>query len=238
MEKIFLVLAIFFSFASLGFAENGNLYINEEEKNVNSYIQKAIGLAAGGDFERAYQEYKYALEIEKTQLMEKFLELFKDILNQRVEKEIGIHLFKGLQYWWYVSPYKSDKAYEAIDEAIDEFKLVTAAKPDCELAHYLLGLIYYNTSYSGLEEGVSEYVIPAFKKAIEIDPNFASAHYWLALAYIFSDISDEMIKCKLAVEHYDKAIELDPSLKDAHPVGNALIIDEARKTLKERAPIE
>jgi tetratricopeptide (TPR) repeat protein len=211
----------------------------KEEKKREEIIQRAIDYAAGGDFEGAYQEFKNVSE-KKTQLTEKYLKLLGDILNKKIDKEVGLHLFKGLQLL------RNTTSQNPV-EAINEFKWVMNAEPNCELAYFIFGDICYHSACADTEE--SKNIIPAFKKAIEIDPNFALAHYWLAFSYYMSSYMqsteqsyDVMSKCKLVVEHYDKAIELEPSLKDIpypkeEPGADALI-DVCRKALKGEIPTE
>ena len=207
-----------------------NTDTNEVKKKIGSFIQKAIDYAVEGNFKEAFQEYKNASEIKKTQLMEKYLKLLTDILNGKIEKDVGIHLFKGLQllHYNYNDPSK-------LKEAIVEFEWVTKASPNCELAHYLLGYTCYHSHCSVTER---KNIIPTFKKALEIDPNFAQAHFWLAFAYCFSEqTNDVKTNCQLTVEHYDKAISLDPSLKDipCDPMGGPCadqLINMCNKVLK------
>ena len=203
-----------------------------EEKNIDMFIQRAIDYGAEGNFERSYGEYKNASMIKRTQLMGKYLKLLEGILNGKVEEDIGLHLFKGLQLWSYVK----------LDESIAEFEYVAKVKPDCELAHYLVGYSCFH-SYCATLKGL-EYPISSFKKAIEIDPNFATAYYWLAFSYAFSEQADIGMKnkCELVVKYYDKAIELDDSLKDL-PVDPAEpsaedIIGVCKQILRGEIPID
>lgn len=237
MRRIFQALIICCLLSSLCFAESKNIPADDEQK-LFELRQKAINYAAEGNFEGAQQEYKQLSEITKTQLVNKYLKIIEDILGGKVKRDIGLHLFKGLQL--------SDK-YEATgneaicDEAITEFEWVVKAKPDLDLAHYLLGHTCYSSSC--VHKKGFEYAVSAFEKATEIDPDFAFAHYYLALAYYFYEgprYLDANTRCKLAVEHYDKAVSLDPSLKNmpSDPSGPSAeeFISGCRKVLEGEVP--
>ncbi len=60
------------------------------------------------------------------------------------------------------------------------------------------------------EKGQLDEAIACYKRAIELDPEFASAHSGLGLALLGKGQLDEAIAC------YKKAIELDPKLAAAH----------------------
>lgn len=199
-------------------------------------ILEATDYAAEGNFEEALKSYKSVAEVEKVRLIAKFIKLLEDILDGKTEKDIGLHLFKGFQIL-------NNNVSPNPVEAINEFKWVMNVKPDCELAYFIFGDACYHSNCSHTEEGKN--IIPAFKKAIEIDPNFALAHYWLAFSYCFLDESaDIMNKCKLAIEHYEKALELDPSLKELYKSKNDMepsgeqFMDVCRKVLKGEIPIK
>lgn len=194
------------------------------EEKFGDFVKRGVDYATRADFESAYQEYHHAYQVKKTQLVEKFSSLCKNILNGKIEKDVGIHLFKGLKFW--MDGHDPSKA-------IAEFKWVAMKEPNCELAHYFLGDTYYHSCYGGAEEEISKYVIPAFKKAIEIDPDFALAHFGLAFAYYFSDIPDVLTECKLTVQHFDKAIKLDPFLKDLPSSSDSPDAEELIKSCRQ-----
>jgi len=75
--------------------------------------------------------------------------------------------------------------------------------------HFLKGMEPFGRES---REGLLE-AIPHFKKAIELDPDFALAHANLAIAYAFLDIyQTEKIYGELIDFHADKALLLDPIL--------------------------
>ena len=75
--------------------------------------------------------------------------------------------------------------------------------------HYLKG---YEPFQQETREGLME-AIPHFKKAVELDPDFALAHANLAISYAFLDIyQTEKIYGDLIDYHADKALLLDPKL--------------------------
>ena len=67
---------------------------------------------------------------------------------------------------------------------------------------------FYRETREGLEAA-----IPYFKKAIELDPQFALAHAYTALAYAFLDIYRIELKYSDQIDYYaDRALLLDPKL--------------------------
>lgn len=75
--------------------------------------------------------------------------------------------------------------------------------------HFLRG---YEPFQRESREGLQE-AIPHFKKAVELDPDFALAHANLAISYAFLDIyQTERIYEDLIDYHADKALLLDPVL--------------------------
>ena len=75
---------------------------------------------------------------------------------------------------------------EHYKEAINEFILSLKKKPDFLLAHYRLGVTYYQLANVSSAEQRKDYYQKAeteFQKAIELKRDFFEAHYQLALVY-------------------------------------------------------
>jgi tetratricopeptide (TPR) repeat protein len=75
----------------------------------------------------------------------------------------------------------------------------------------------YQDPYKHLNEGDSYFrnneikkAVKEFKKAIEIDPNFALAYNNLGEVYAFLEMYEE------AIHEYEKALEINPELPEAH----------------------
>lgn len=63
------------------------------------YLERGIEYGAQGKFGEAEKEFREALKIDRFCLPAKqCLELIGDLLEERVEKEVGVHLFKGIAY--------------------------------------------------------------------------------------------------------------------------------------------
>ncbi len=95
---------------------------------------------------------------------------------------------------------------------------------------YLKGRFYWNKREGGIEKGIE-----FFKKAIELDPNYALAwsgladSYHLSVDYLKRNKDEEYPKAKAAAE---KAIALDPDLAEAH-TSLALILERHDKNYAE-----
>ena len=133
-----------------------------------------------------------------------------------MEKELDKGLLKAAQYIYkqiqpitlaYFYQFNNDK--KAFDETIDY--VTRNGKPEEQaLAYTLRGISLYKTE---------DYktAIEMYKKAIELDSNFASAYYnWGLALYYQKDYQG-------AIEKYSKAAELDPNYASAYyNWGNAL----------------
>jgi serine/threonine-protein kinase len=82
--------------------------------------------------------------------------------------------------------------------------------------YYLLGNDYYQRSYAKQNFEISAKM---YRKAIELDPNFAIAYVRLSLCYLslhwfyYDQSEDRLAKSKEAI---DKAFKIDPNLPQAH----------------------
>ncbi len=84
-------------------------------------------------------------------------------------------------------------------------------------AHYLLGRHLYNQSSTLGERRAAE----AFERALALDPNYAPAHAWLAVAVLDmcaeSDTAEDAERLgRRAVDEAEKAVRLAPDLADGH----------------------
>jgi TolB-like protein len=116
---------------------------------------------------------------------------------------------------------------EALEVHLSEAEsktLVRTEKVGVE-AHDLLlcGLERYWEYTSQSVEAAQEF----FVKALEIDPNYATAHAWLARAYLYRfatllidrpELFDRPELCELAFHHARKAVDLNPGLPLGHSI--------------------
>lgn len=94
------------------------------------------------------------------------------------------------------------KDLEMNEEAIKSFEWAIAYKPSNPLFHLNLGILY-----SSFNE---ELAINSYKKAIELNPNYAEAYFNMASVLRQLGKKNESIKC------YQKAININPEYVDAH----------------------
>ncbi len=109
-----------------------------------------------------------------------------------------------------------DQAYQAfetgqLDKALHQINQALQRYPKAPLYHVLQGRIY-------LETHRLESAIESFKGALDVDPEFAEAHYFSGI--VFERWSDD----KTAYDHYHSAYELDSaSVKYLMPAAETLI---------------
>jgi tetratricopeptide (TPR) repeat protein len=88
------------------------------------------------------------------------------------------------------------------DEAIEVFRALLAARPDCYQGHLGLAITLMKNDLPA--------AIPEFRKALEIDPELSDAHYNLAQALMQTGQPDD------ALAHLDTLVELDPRHRGAY----------------------
>lgn len=110
----------------------------------------------------------------------------------------------------------NDQAYQAFetgqfDKALHQINQALQRYPKAPQYHVLQGRIY-------LETHRLESAIESFKAALDVDPEFADAHYFAGI--VFERWSDD----KTAYDHHHSAYELDPtSVKYLLPAAETLI---------------
>ncbi len=157
-----------------------NDVLMEEPDSSKVRIRLGVLLARGGEYERA-------------------IDLFLKIIgNNNADAEVWTHL--GLSYF---NKGDLEKAQVAYDEAL---------KLDSKNALALSSLGTLNLSLFRAEKNREYYnqALNFYQRAIETDPNLASAHNGIAVAYRFAN------KNELAVSHWKKAIEAKPDFTNAY----------------------
>lgn len=165
-------------------------------QGITEYFNKGLEYGSAGDFKQAQKAFEKVLELETQpsakKTIENLLQITNDVLEQRIQSEAGICLFKGVVY----------SRQFMLDEAIAEIKKAIGTNPKYVLAYKRLAGVY-------IAKGMLGDAIGEYKKIVEIDPNNAEAHFELAANYYFNK------QYKLAIKHSDKAKELglkDPQL--------------------------
>jgi tetratricopeptide (TPR) repeat protein len=149
---------------------------------------KGVEYAIQGKFEEAKKEFEKALrfDAENTTAIAR-LKTIKNVIEQKVEKEAVIHLFKGVAF---VDRVKHD-------QAVKEFTRAIEISPRFVDAYLCRGL-----SYDVREQ--YDRAIKEFSKAIEINPRYAEAYNIRGFSYRKNGQYDQAIK------DYTKSIEIDP----------------------------
>jgi len=84
-----LVLVILFLTVGVAYAQTDKKY----------YYNKGVEYATQREFEKAREEFKKALEIERFYWPAKeCLKLIEDVLEEKIEGKAATHLFKGIDY--------------------------------------------------------------------------------------------------------------------------------------------
>jgi tetratricopeptide (TPR) repeat protein len=150
----------------------GNLFFKKGDKKGSlEYFKKALELNKNllslyPKLVNIYQEFGATDDVKKTQKM------FKDAL---VSNSGENHFKKGFEAY-------IKKSY---DDALDEFKKSIEANPSNPSPYSNIGYLYYDRGNLNM---AYEYQ----KKALDIDPNFANAHYGLAVIFkAWGDLKNE-----------------------------------------------
>jgi len=94
----------------------------------------------------------------------------------------------------YRHTFSFQKAQRNYPYAIELAQKVAAARPDFAPAYRVLGYGFFNTNDQSR-------ALAAYKKAVDIDPNYGEAHYALAFMYALGDLA-------AGREHFKKAMAL------------------------------
>jgi tetratricopeptide (TPR) repeat protein len=119
-------------------------------------------------------------------------------------------------------------------EAIQEYRLALAQKPDLSEAHYQIGLLY--RTYENSSEGDNE-ALREFESELKINPYDAWSEYRLGRIYIRQERAED------AISHLRRAVQLDETIVPARLVlARALegrgAIDAAKNQLEAAAKLD
>lgn len=190
-----------------------------EEQGYNRGLEYAIQ----GNFQKAKEEFEKVLKTDPFyRPAELSLETIKDVIDLRINKEIAIHLFKGVsydnegQYDKAISNYgkvieMNPKFYQAYntrggvyykkgqyDQAISDFNVAIEINSDYAEAYFNRGIVYN-------EKSIYDKAISDFTKALEINENYAKAYSSRGITYFNKAKYDQ------AISDFKKAIEINPS---------------------------
>ena len=106
------------------------------------------------------------------------------------------------------------------------------AQFDPEIQKEILVWSYYDQGNALFAVGEYEQAIDAYSRAVQLDPDFALAHYNMGNAYMGLVKSENDFE-SLALDNYLKALELDPYLSRA-PLPNIRVVGDQLVECKNR----
>ena len=129
-------------------------------QTAKDYYDRGIDYGVAGEFEKAQQEFKKALEADPFYAPARIcLKLSEDAVKQRIKTETALYLFKGIAY--------ANKGM--YDEAIAECKKALEINPNFAEAHNNLAVSYY---YKGEYSLAIEHFDRAMELGQEVDPEW------------------------------------------------------------------
>jgi tetratricopeptide (TPR) repeat protein len=197
LSKTVSAIIILFLVSGITYAQNPakKSYKKEVEYDVQSELEKSkiesckkgVEYGAQGEFEKARLEFVNVLELDPFYESAKSgLEIIKDVMEQKIEKETGIYLFKGV----------SNGIEGKYDDAINQFKKAIDINPEYAAAYNIRGIAYSM-------QGEYEKAISDFTKAVEIDTNYADAYTNRGLVF------ENRGEYNQAIMNYNQAIGID-----------------------------
>ena len=179
------------------------------KKTAEEYLLEGNQNYHKGEFKKAIEAYKKAIEIKADEDAYYNMGLAYTMLNEKVsfeeaikayKKAIGINSDKDEAYYNMGGVYtilnKFEKAIKAYKEAIE-------INPNKYGAYNNMGL-----AYTGLDK--FKEAIKAYKKAIKINSDYDTAYYNMGIAYTELDKFEEAIKA------FKQAIKIKPNKGDAY----------------------
>jgi tetratricopeptide (TPR) repeat protein len=153
-----------------------------------TYYVSGIQYASEGKFIKAEEQFKIALEIDKSDYLSKSaLETLNDFNMGIIKKKYILSFFRGLDY-------AQNLEYQ---QAIKEFINAIKINPNYARAYNCLGNVH--NSLNNPREAITY-----FEKAIQINPNYARAYNNLAGVYF------SLGEYRQAIAYSEKAIRINP----------------------------
>jgi len=148
------------------------------------FIKKGVKYASDGNFQEAKNQFanskfKYSAQ--------QFLDIVAQLDEGLITRDYAVHYFKAMNH-----------AFDFQNkEGIEELIVAIGINPESPLAYSSLGYAYSHFGYP--EKGIGY-----LNKALEIDPNFIEAYFYLGKIY-----GDKMDQVQQAITYFEKAIGLN-----------------------------
>ncbi|MBN1806132.1 MAG: tetratricopeptide repeat protein [Sedimentisphaerales bacterium] len=195
--------------------------INEQFLNDYSFVRAANEFFKAGDTDNAIKEYRKALELNPN--------------NAEAHRKLGFLLY-NVKHLYKVGIEHYNKAYRLnpndpriihdlgmvflhrknLDKAIQYLSDALKRMPNGIDLQYNAVNMNYSLGRAYLFKANSKEAQVHLSQTVNLAPNHALAHYWLALA-----LADQG-KCDRALEHYSKAMQLNPNV-DTSAILNYLL---------------
>ena len=141
--------------------------ITYAQSSAEESYYKGVDYAVQGEFQKAKEEFEKALKLDPFySSAELSLKTINDIIEQKIEREIVIHIFKGVSY--------NNKG--EYDKAIKEFTKALEINPKDATIYNVRGVAYY-------DKGQYDQAISDYNKAIEINPKYTDAYINRGITY-------------------------------------------------------
>ena len=161
-----------------------------KQSKSSDYYESGLDFAVVGEFEKAEKEFQNVLKVDKfyTPAVES-LRLIKDVIKQKISKEIAIRLFKvGTSSDW--------------SSKIKESEEIANLGSGYMMTHTILGIAYLKNKM--LDEAMIE-----FKKAVQMEPDRDIAHNNLGVSYFHNGMLSE------ATHEFEVALQFNSDLAEA-----------------------
>jgi Flp pilus assembly protein TadD len=157
----------------LALAACGPTTPTEEPPFAEDYFIQGNEFSQNGDFEKAVEEYRQALELEPNTV---------DVLSN-----LGVAYYNLGQ----------------LDEAIEQYsKALELAPEDADIHSNLAAAYVQKYQQSGAQDQL-ESALEEYTEAVELEPNLAEAHFGLGVVYLLLQRNDEAILAFVRFQELD-----------------------------------
>lgn len=209
--SLLLPILLFFTIA-LGITHNAAAQEDMRGEAVTLY-NEAQELASANEFQDAIDTYRAALDLAE----DNELEDISERIRGRLARVYYTRASRSFQQ------YQQEKSIEAANEAIGHFESAKEAGEEfnddqvVQQTNRALPQLYYLKSTIQYREENYDAAMESLDTALELNPNYPTAHYQRAVVYKKQNPED----IEQTLEYYDRAIELAEETGDTRTLNNA-----------------